>query len=616
MDKHRLFLVFLTSIIMSFGVVGQVTDKSTVAITDAEYELEFYLNKDDIVNAELRVKKRYAKKVVGSFTIAERLFYDNNSEIKKIRKNGSKVKPVISDYQSDGIFHSDLKICYFEVSNKKDKGITISYTKIYKDVKYINPFYFIDSYDAAKTKLTVFKPKWLDLNLIEWNFDGIEIKKEQKTTEDEVLYTYEMDDVNSPDYDRGVPSISHAFPHLLFNVQSATVDGVKQPYLRDVGDLYQWYHSLTKEIGNDNSVLNSTVSDLVEGKTSDIEKIKSIYYWVQDNIRYVAFEYGIMGFRPESCQSVMKNKFGDCKGMANITKEMLTLAGFDARLTWIGTNDLPYDYSIPSLNVDNHMICTVFLDGEPIFLDATEKYADLYHYASRIQGKQVLIEDRAEYIIKSIPVNKKANLENYNQELNISDNTLVGMGDLELVGGKKVRLLNYLKSLPKNKRQDYIISYIDNQDKNINLSLTNELDLDIRDQPLHLFYNLEIDNHIIDLGSELYVNTETDFTFKNFEKILDRTIPYNLRREVVISNTTKLNVPDNYTIDYLPEDLNFVNEYFSFNLGYIKEGNTIYYNKHIEIKVKLLPVAQFNEWNKMLVLLREFYSDQIILKKL
>ncbi len=615
MKKYSVFVLFLSNVLLCIDLMGQVTNQSDVRISEAEYELEFYLNKDDVVNAELRVKKSYSYHGIGSFTIAESVFYDTNSEIKKIRKNGSKIKPVISDYQFDGIFHSDLKVCYFEVSSKKT-AINVSYTKVFKDIKFINPFYFNDSYNTNISKLTIYKPTWIDLNIVEWNFEGFEIKKEQKTNKDEVVYSYQMDEVNTLKYDLGKPSFAQVFPHLLFNVKSATIDNVVQPYMRDVGDLYQWYRTLTLEIGNNNSVLKSTVSDLVEGKTSDIERIKSIYYWVQDNIRYVAFEYGIMGFQPESCQIVMKNKFGDCKGMANMTKEMLSLAGYDARLTWIGTNDLPYDYTIPSLNVDNHMICTVFLNGEPLFLDATEKYADLYHYASRIQGKQVLIEDGDKYMIKSIPINKKANLESVNQELRIVDDALIGKGVLELQGGRKVQILNYLKSLPKNKRQESLIRYINNQDKNVNLSLTENINMDQRDHPLQLSYELKIDNHIIDLGSELYLNTETDFTFKNFEKIVDRIIPYNFGEEIVISNNTKLIVPDNYMIDYMPKNLRIENEFYIVELEYKKEGNNIYYNKHMEIREKLLPVAQFNEWNEMLRRLKEFYSDQIILKKL
>ena len=39
--------------------------------------------------------------------------------------------------------------------------------------------------------------------------------------------------------------------------------------------------------------------------------------------------------------------------------EMLKAIGLDGRLCWLGTNHIAYDYSTPSLGVDNHMICLV-----------------------------------------------------------------------------------------------------------------------------------------------------------------------------------------------------------------------------------------------------------------
>jgi transglutaminase-like putative cysteine protease len=117
----------------------------------------------------------------------------------------------------------------------------------------------------------------------------------------------------------------------------------------NVKDLYGWYNSVCAGIGNNSEPLKAKVAELISNKKTDPEKVESIFYWVQDNIRYIAFENGIMGFKPDAAQNVFKNKYGDCKGKANLLKTMLNIAGFDARLTWIGTSDLPYDYTLPSI---------------------------------------------------------------------------------------------------------------------------------------------------------------------------------------------------------------------------------------------------------------------------
>ena len=47
---------------------------------------------------------------------------------------------------------------------------------------------------------------------------------------------------------------------------------------------------------NDASVLKAKAEEITKGVVSDVDKIKMVFYWVQNNIRYIAFENGIMGF--------------------------------------------------------------------------------------------------------------------------------------------------------------------------------------------------------------------------------------------------------------------------------------------------------------------------------
>jgi hypothetical protein len=73
-----------------------------------------------------------------------------------------------------------------------------------------------------------------------------------------------------------------------------------------VKDLYGWYSTVCSDIGNKPDELKGKVNDLVFNKKTDLEKIESIFYWVQDHIRYIAFENGIMGFKPDAAQNVYK----------------------------------------------------------------------------------------------------------------------------------------------------------------------------------------------------------------------------------------------------------------------------------------------------------------------
>ena len=78
---------------------------------------------------------------------------------------------------------------------------------------------------------------------------------------------------------------------------------------------------------------------------------------------------------------VATKKYGDCKGMANLLTEMLRSVKLDARRCWIGTNHIAYDYSTPSLSVDNHMICAWMNKGKPVITSAPAK--------NKINGQEV-----------------------------------------------------------------------------------------------------------------------------------------------------------------------------------------------------------------------------------
>src|SRR5690242_9074625 len=111
--------------------------------------------------------------------------------------------------------------------------------------------------------------------------------------------------------------------------------------------------------GNEKDKLQKQLTQITQGKTTDADKIKAIYYWVQDNIRYIAYEDGYSGYIPASAQEVLSKKYGDCKGMANLLTEFLKLAGYDAHFTWIGTRSIPYPQNTPALCVNNHAIVTL-----------------------------------------------------------------------------------------------------------------------------------------------------------------------------------------------------------------------------------------------------------------
>ncbi|MTI29282.1 transglutaminase domain-containing protein, partial [Xanthovirga aplysinae] len=246
-------------------------------------------------------------------------------------------------------------------------------------------------------------------------------------------YSWNSKHVPKIELEENSPSLSYYAPHIIYYITEAKNNEINQNYLGEVEDLYAWYATFTQNLGkNKGKNLQNVVNQLTEGVVEEEEKVKRIYYWVQDHIKYIAFEEGMRGFIPHEANLVLEKKYGDCKDMANIIHQMLKIAGVESYLTWVGSREKPYDYTtIATPIVDDHMI-TVWknLKGEVVFLDATSKYTPFGFPSSMIQGKQALVGiSKEDFEVVRIPIiTKNENLVADSSFLRLVGDELVGEG--------------------------------------------------------------------------------------------------------------------------------------------------------------------------------------------
>ncbi len=551
------------------------------------------------------------------------IFYDDISEIKNVSitdtySRKKKIPILDKEYNNMGIFHSDgrMKIYGYEFS-AKGEIIYTSYRKKCDDIVFFPTTYFYNNYSVDEYTLEINIPEWLNIELKEVNFERYNIEKSVTDQSRSKKVTYTIKGFNKLKSEKNAIGPSYYLPHILILPKSYESNQEKHNILNTLDDLYQWYASLVKQNKSNIEVLKPVVNELIKGETSDLDKIKSIYYWIQDNIRYIAFEDGLAGFMPEKADVVYKNKFGDCKGMANLAKEMLKIAGLDARLCWLGTRRIAYDYNTVSLATDNHMICAVIIGDKKLFIDPTEEYANINEIAERIQGRAVLIENGDSYFLENIPVlENKENHEQTSFTLSfIDDGKLAGIGQINYVGEAKTSFLRKYNSLRSDRTDDALNYYLSRGDKNLKVSNIQPSDLNDRDAKLKIDFKLELNNFSSKFGNDIYLSFDVYKEFGAFLLDSDRVSAYALPYKVLLKNETVINVPAGYKVSYLPKNMNIINEEFVFDLQFEKKNNKIIYHKRIEILKAMISPSKIPEWNKAISKLADIYSDQIVFSK-
>ena len=528
-------------------------------------------------------------------------------------------KPVYSYYSVDDVFYSDARICYFPMSLPKigSKG-NVTFNETILDPRYFTSVYFSESLPVTSREISFIVPRWMKVELKEMNFGGFNIKKSTvyNSKDDVDVFTYTAQNIPANKREENSPGPSYLYPHIMVLCKSANTGGHNFTYFATLDDQYNWYKTLVKEIKNNDAIIAAKAKDLTAGLTSDMDKIKAIFYFVQDNIRYIAFENGIAGFKPESADEVLRKKYGDCKGMANLTRSLLKAQGYDAHLCWLGTDHIAYDYSTPSMAVDNHMICALNYKGKTIFLDPTETYIGLNEYAERIQGRQVLIENGDKYLLTRIPMaSATQNFDYETSKLAVVGTALVGSVSHVWKGEDKEEILSGLNNIKKERSDEALIRYLsnsnnDNEIKDLNISSIYNTDAD-----LSASYKVNFKNAVSVFSKAYYIDLDPKKEFVNSAiKIDERKHDYWFDYKTNITKETELTIPANYKVSAVPAPLNISNADYEFHINYESKPGKLIYKKIILVKNTHMPVAKFDQWNKDVEQLAKTYNENITLK--
>ncbi|WP_415189479.1 transglutaminase-like domain-containing protein [Psychroserpens sp.] len=597
-------------------------DDDVALVSSVDY-VTFDLNKRDDKVTVIHSAKENMINIDTRADLQKYTFYDGESTIEKFEilyRNEKDAPFYVKDeaYKSNDLFHNDSRVKYATMDFPlRGYRYLTHIEKHYKDVKYFTKLYFNGQYPTVKKTIKIEIPNWLNLELKALNFDGYDIKKKVTSNSRGTakIHTYTLKNVSAMYDDSNAPGPTYIYPHLLILAKTFKNGDDTVNLFDSTQDLYNWYKSLVNSLENDNTDIKSKVVELTENATSDEEKIKNIYYWVQDNIRYIAFEDGIAGFKPDEAANVFNKRYGDCKGMANLTKQMLIEAGFDARLTWIGTKHIAYDYSTPNLSVDNHMICSLFKDDEIVFLDGTEKFNSFGEYADRIQGKQVLIENGEDFILKYVPsTTADFNKEKFAYNLELTGESITGNAIKAYNGESRASLLHYFNGLKNDKKDEFLEYYLNKGNSNIKVTDIENSDLLNRDDTIDIAYNIDIKNAVSSFDGQIYIDLDFDKELSSYT-MEKRKTDFIFGTKKDIESTTQLTIPAGYSVSHLPENINVSSENYDMRVNFTEENNTLIYKKRFKIKNAKIEINDFEEWNGFITKLNAIYNEQIILTK-
>jgi tetratricopeptide (TPR) repeat protein/transglutaminase-like putative cysteine protease len=152
----------------------------------------------------------------------------------------------------------------------------------------------------------------------------------------------------------------------------------------------RWYAHLEGDRIQPNAEIAARTAELIQGRTTNIEKIRSLYDYVSTNIRYVNHSFGLGPFQPATAAEVFKNQYGDSRDKHTLLAAMLAAAGIHADAALI-PSVRKLDLALPSPSQFDHVVTAVPGSGSLIWLDSTPEVAPFRFLVASLRGKSALL---------------------------------------------------------------------------------------------------------------------------------------------------------------------------------------------------------------------------------
>jgi hypothetical protein len=554
-----------------------------------------------------------------SFSIeTDRFYILDDIEIKVYDAAGKNInKYKIHDFDAvSGVeeFLDDYKTYYLKIrASSYPITIETDYKIKYKGILSYPTYHIIQSDEGIEnSSFTARINKAVDLR---YNEKNIKLGPNISEDGDFKVYTWTVKNMSPIKYEENAVSYESRYPSVFLAPNKFKLD-------RYAGDLSSWknfglwYNDLLTGVDSLSPQRKDFYRQMVRNATSDTEKEKILYKYLQNNFRYVSIQLGIGGFKPISADITDAKKYGDCKGLSNYMVTVLRSVGIKSHLAIVNGrgNDEPVDPAFPS-DQFNHVIVCIPGKKDSTWLECTSRISDFGVLGSFTENRNALLITENGGVLVPTP-RSRAN-ENVIKAYTTIDLLEDGSGKTNTVfsahGEYKDELLA-LKDEKADEQKSFMIQQWGFKDPD-------QIIFDTTDPRNNLLIDL---NQQLESIPELKTSTKM-FLRPSILDIWETKLPKAEHRKqdfyfgcpFVKIDTTLIKLPDGYTVEALPQAVTDSCKYASYlsKSWYDEKTHQIYSVAKVVLNEYKIPAGDYADVKKFFdgVLLGN--EERIVVKK-
>lgn len=611
-------ITFCFLILWTMCVTAQPADYDTTLIPDT-----LLRNAAEVVRlqqTDFNIKNKSAAthtthKVVtilnpGSDANELQIFYDQYTKIKKLwAKMYDAAGKEISSFKAKDFkdrsaiggstMYSDTRFKYLTLQHSS-YPYTIEYQTVIDHKGIMSyPNQRVNGFGSAveRFEMKVTVPSGLDINS---KMENVSLITQTETVGDTKVYSWTGNNLPALIKESYMPSHLQ-YPIVRIEASQFKVDKYE-------GDMSTW-----KSFGDFMQVLNKDrqrlspetqqeIKSLTADATTDREKIKRIYEYMQDEVRYVSVQLGIGGWQSFDAAYVEKNKYGDCKALSNYMKSLLEVV--DIPSDWVviyrgnsGRQEIDENFVNPGFA--NHMI--LYVPSEDMWLECTSNnYPPNYIGGDNHDRPVLLITGNGGKISRTPKYGLAENRSTTRANINLDDKGGAVIKKQTKYYGPSHDVYRYIQDYPKSDIEKYIV-------RNTALPALTLDKFAIQTDPdapiATVDFNITVPRYGSKAGKRIFVpiNNLNPFT-EVPDATANRIHPVKIENDSHEKDEYIFDLPEGYKVESAPDARTVLTSDFGeFSLELKVTDKTITVVRKLDIYAVELPASSYEE-------LRDFYK--------
>jgi len=365
-----------------------------------------------------------------------------------------------------------------------------------------------------------------------------------------------------------------------------------------IGD---WYYRLADGRRVSTPEIAAKVQQLTANATYFDEKITALALFLQSDVRYVAVEIGIGGYKPHLSPDIYRSRYGDCKDKVTLLSTMLADAGIVSEYVLVDTEHGVVKPDVPS-TLFNHAILAIEVPAETrtgkyrslstsksgkqyLIFDPTDEYTPIGELRPALQGSYALLVGNSggELIQLSVSPPDSNRLDREGKFTLQADGSITGTLTEVRTGDHASRERMWMATANESERRKYVERYLEQSLKSVTLERANFGDGSTRATELVYNFQITAQSYAQHSGSLLLVRPRVVGDKSLSLEWAKRKYPVELSGTTSEKDVYEIQLPPGYVVDDLPEPLHVDVGFARYSSKVEAAGTTLRYSREYVI---------------------------------